>query len=147
MNSREEVLRQFGAEPARWADYTLALHQQLAEHKQLLSHSEEMLRQAQQVIAELKIQLFGPKSDKLTPEQEGQLQQLSADLQDQAQRPPALSQDLLQEEQQLSRQRTDRRRRHFTPVELETQRIVLELPEEEKSCEHCHKAKKKIGEE
>jgi transposase len=147
MNSREEVLRQFAAEPVRWADYTLALHQQLAEHKQLLSQREEMLRQAQQVIAGLKLQLFGPKSDKLTPEQEGQLQELSGDLQDQAQRPPALSQDLLQEEQQLNRQRTQRRRRHFTPVQLETQRIVLEPPEEEKSCEHCHKAKKKIGEE
>src|SRR6266566_8634686 len=119
MNSREEVLRRFEADPARWADYTLALHQQLAEKQQLLSQkeqllsqSEQMLRQAQQVIAELKLQLFGPKSDKLTPEQEEQLQQLSADVQDQAQRPPPASQDVLQDEQKLNRQRTKRRSRH-----------------------------------
>lgn len=154
MNSREDVLRQFGADPARWADYTLALHQQLAEHQQLLSQqeqllsqNEQMLQQAQQLIAQLKLQLFGPKADQLTPEQEEQLQQLSADLQDQAQRPPPASQDVLQDEQKVNRQRTKRRRRHFTPVQLETQRIVLEPPEEERTCEHCHKAKKKIGEE
>jgi transposase len=147
MNSREEVLRQFGSDPLRWADYTLALHQQLADKEQLLSQNQQMLRQAQQLIAELKLQLFGPKSEQLTPQQEEQLQHLSGDLQDQAQRPPPLSQDLLQEEQQLNRQRTSRRRRHFIPAQLETERIVLEPPEKEKSCEHCHKAKKPIGEE
>src|SRR5438874_8928518 len=106
-----------------------------------------MLRQAQQLIAELKQQLFGPKSDKLTPEQEAQLQQLAGDLQDQAQRPAPESEGVLQDERKTNQERTKRRRRHFIPAQLETQRTVLEPPDDQKSCEHCQKAKKKIGEE
>src|SRR5207247_306651 len=97
--------------------------------------------------AQLKQQLFGPKSDKLTPEQEEQLQQLAGDLQEQAQRPPPESQTVLQDERKTNQQRSQRRRRHFIPAQLETQRTVLEPPEDQKVCEHCHKPKKKMGEE
>ena len=50
MNSREEVLRQFGAEPARWADYTLSLRQQLSQQAQLLSQKEQLLRQQEELL-------------------------------------------------------------------------------------------------
>ena len=147
MNSREEILREFGDHPSRWADYTLALHQQLAEKEQRLSQTQQMLQQAQQLIAQLKQQLFGPKSDQLTPEQEEQLQQLAGDLQEQARRPPPESQSVLQDERKTNQQRSQRRRRHFIPAQLETQRTVLEPPEDQKVCAHCHKPKKKMGEE
>ena len=49
------------------------------------------LAQAQAIIAELKRELFGAKADKLTAEQEEQLQQLIGDVQEQGQRPPPLS--------------------------------------------------------
>ena len=67
MKNREELLQEFADDPAGLAEYACQLQDQLAE--------------ARTVIAELKQQLFGPKADKLTAEQEEQLQQLSADAQ------------------------------------------------------------------
>ena len=74
MKSREELLRQLAANPGGVAEYVLQLQEQLAEKEQLLA-------QARAYIAELKRQLFGPKADKLSPEQEEQLRQVAGDLQ------------------------------------------------------------------
>ena len=100
-------------------------------------------------VAELKRQLFGPKADKLTPEQEAQLQQLAGDAQEQAQRPPPLSQEVLEPEpspkEKADPEKPVRRRRHPIPVQLEVQQVVLEP--EDKSCPNCHQEGKKIGQE
>jgi hypothetical protein len=88
VKSREELLQELAADPAAAAEYTLQLQEQLAQKEQLLTEKEQLLAEARAYIAELKRQLFGPKADKLTAEQEEQLRQLSGDLKEQAQRPP-----------------------------------------------------------
>ena len=141
MKSREELLREFGGNPQGLADYALELQrqiqqtqEQLAQQNRELAQSAQQLAQAQAFIAELKQQIFGAKAEKLNPEQEEQLKQVLGDVQDQAQRPPPLSQDVLQgalqDEDKEQRQRAQRRRRRTVPpVELEKQTIVLEPPD------------------
>ncbi len=101
-------------------------------------------------IAELQRQLFGPKADKLSPEQEEQLRQVTGELQEHAQRPPPVSQEVLepelppQDKEKLKRE--PRRRRHPLPaVQLEVQRVVLEP--DNKVCGSCEEPGRKIGEE
>jgi len=89
MKSREELRREFGGASAELIDYACHLQEQLNQKDQLLA-------EARAYLAELKQQLFGPKADKLSPEQEAQLRQLTADVQEQAQRPPPLSQEVLE---------------------------------------------------
>src|SRR5208337_2987037 len=89
MKSRQELQRESARNPDGVAEYAFLLQEQLTEKDQLLA-------EARAYIAELKRQLFGPKADKLTPEQEAQLQQLTGDVQEQAQRPPPLSQEVLE---------------------------------------------------
>ena len=86
MKSREELLAELASNPAAVAEYALQLQEQLSE--------------ARTYIAELKRQLFGPKADKLTPEQEEQLRQVAGDLKEHNQRPPPVSQDVLEPELQ-----------------------------------------------
>lgn len=136
MKSREELLGELTANPAGVAEYALQLQEQLAE--------------ARAYIADLKRQLFGPKADTLTPEQEEQLRQVTGDLQEHNQRPPPVSQEVLepelppQDKEKLKREL--RRRRHpLPPVQLEVQRVVLEP--DEKVCGTCQKPGRKIGEE
>jgi transposase len=139
MKSAEELLREFAGNPAGLAAYAAGLTEALAQQEQLLS-------EARAYIAELKRQLFGPKSDKLNPEQEEQLRQLSGDLQEQAQRPPPVSGEVLEHEQQAKdKEKRKRRRRNFTPVQLEVQKTVLEP--EDKFCGTCHREGRKIGQE
>jgi hypothetical protein len=164
MKSREELLRAFANSPEGLADYALGLQEQidqatrqlaqrereLAHREQELTHKEQQLAEAQAVIAELKQQLFGAKSEKLTPEQEEQLQEVVGDLQDQAQRPPPLSQEVLQEalrkEGKEERKRSkERRRRNLPPVQLEKKTVVLEP--EEKICPTSGKQRPRIGQE
>lgn len=102
-----------------------------------LAQKEQALAEAQALIADLKQQLFGAQAEKLTPEQEAQLAQVVGDVQDQAQRPPPLSQEVLEgavkdenKEQRERRQRAQqRRRRTVPPVELEKQTVGLEPPD------------------
>jgi transposase len=140
MKSREELRRDSACNPQGVAEYAFVLQEQLAQKDRLLA-------EARACIAELKRQLFGPKADKLTPEQEAQLQQLTGDVQEQAQRPPPLSQEVLEPEPHpKDREKPVRpRRRHPIPVQLEVQRVVIEP--DDKSCQNCHKDGKKIGEE
>jgi len=124
-----------------------ATHQELALRQEQLTQQEQLLAEARAYIAELKRQLFGPKADKLTPEQEEQLKQLAGDLQDQAQRPPPLSQDLLEKETSPKDKDKPKRRaaRQTPPVRLEVQRQVLEP--QDKVCAHCQKERPRIGQE
>jgi transposase len=112
---------------------------------------EAQLREALLELAELKRQLFGEKSEQLTPAEEGQLAEVGADLQEQLQRDPPTSDDVLEEEadappepQEPSRRK--RRRRHPLPEHLERQTVVLE-PEGLAPCEHCGQTPGCIGEE
>ena len=133
MKSREELRRQLAHAPAELIEYACQLQDQLAE--------------ARAYIAELKQQLFGPKADKLTPEQEQQLQQLAAEAQEQAQRPPPLSQEVLEPEAPpIDKEKSPRRaRRQSPPVHLEVRRQVLEP--DDKTCAHCHRDRPQIGQE
>jgi transposase len=100
-------------------------------------------------LAELKRELFGPKSDRLTPEQEAQLSQLSQDLEADAQRPDAASDGVLGEDdddkKKKERRRSSRGRRHPLPVHLETETVTIEP--EIKPCSCCGKMPERIGEE
>ncbi len=109
-----------------------------AENSQL----REQLKEAQLLIAQLRRELFGPKADKLTPEQEEQLNALSEDLQREAQRPGSVSDQVLEWEDRATRRR---RARHPLPEHLETETITIEP--EEKTCPGCGKPLERIGEE
>lgn len=112
---------------------------------------EAQLREALLELAELKRQLFGEKSEKLTPEEETQLAEVGADLQEQLQRDPPASEDVLEEEADETPEpeeapRRKRRRRHPLPEHLERQTVVLE-PEGLAPCEQCGQVPGCIGEE
>jgi transposase len=127
-----------------------------AEHTRLLTLQdglETQLRQALLELAELKRQLFGERSDQLTPEEEGQLAEVAADLKEQLQRDPPVSDEVLAdeaEEKSVSKDspqgRRPRRGRHPLPEHLERQTVVLE-PEGLEPCEHCGRSPERIGEE
>lgn len=161
MKSRQELLEELARNPGGVAEYVCQLQEQLTQKNQLLAttqqeiaqrqqeliQKEQLLAEARAYIAELKRQLFGPKADKLTPEQQEQLQQLTGDVQEQAQRPPPLSQELLEPETSPKDKEKPKRRarRHVPPVRLEVQREVLEP--QDKNCTHCHQQRPRIGEE
>lgn len=109
---------------------------------------EAQLQAALLELAELKRQLFGERSDQLTPEEEAQLAEVAADLQDQRQGEPPVSDDVLEDEEEPKDppQRRRRRGRHPLPEHLERQTVVLE-PEGLKPCEHCGQTPGCIGEE
>jgi hypothetical protein len=166
--SRRELEQQFAGAPSELIDYACQLaealavreqalaqqqallattRQELIQHQQELARQEQLLAEARAYIAELKQQLFGPKADKLTPEQEEQLRQLTGDVQEQVGRPPPLSQGVLEPESAApDKERPQRPRRHpLPPVELEIRRDVLEP--KDKDCERCHRERPRIGQE
>lgn len=143
MKTPEELLREFADNPAGLAEYAAQLQQQLALRAQQLA-------EAQAIIADLKRQLFGPKADKLSPEQEEQLRQVAGDLKEQAQRPPPVSRDVLEPELSAQNKQTlkpePRQRRHPLPaVPLEVRQVVLEP--QNKVCGTCHQPGVEIGRE
>jgi transposase len=117
--------------------------------EQRLRETEERLAEAQAQIAELRRQLFGSKAEKLSAEQQAQMDELASDLQQEAQKPPPLSQEVLEEERRDQRRRRAERRppRHPVPPVLETETVTLELAAKEKLCPHCGRQKQRIGEE
>ena len=162
MKSREELLRQSASDPFAAAEYAFQLQQQLVAREQTLRQQEqelverqqelikqqELLAEARTYIAELKRQLFGPKADKLNPEQEEQLRQVAGDLQEHNQRPPPVSRDVLEpdlpppDKEKLKREL--RQRRHPLPaVQLEVQRVILEPAHQ--VCGTCQEPGRKIG--
>lgn len=150
MKTPEEVLRELAHNPAGLFEYAAQLQRQLAATQQELKQQAQQLAQAQAIIADLKRELFGAKSDQLNAEQEEQLRQLVGEAQEQNQRPPPLSQEVLQEavaqERGEQRQRAqERRRRHLPPVELEKQQVILEPPD--KLCPQSGEPRTEIGRE
>ncbi len=131
-------------------DELLAEYERLkAQAAQLQAENSELreqLKEAQLLNEQLRRELFGPKADKLTPEQEEQLKALNKDLQDEAQRPAPVSHQVLKrEDRAASRRRQRHRGRHPLPEHLETETVTIEP--EEKICPCCGKALEKIGEE
>lgn len=122
------------------------LRDENAQLRERLKDIEQRLLEAQRLIAELRRQLFGPKADKLTREQEDQLQALSKDIQDEAQRPGPVSDEVLEREDRAARRRRERRRvRHPLPEHLETETVILEP--ETTTCPCCGQPLERIGEE
>jgi len=118
MKSREELLRESACNPQGIAEYAFQLQEQLRSSHQALSEKDQLLTQAQAIIADLKRELFGAKADKLNAEQEEQLRQLAGDVQEQNQHPPPLSQEVLeealaQESLEQRRRAKERSRRHL----------------------------------
>ena len=135
MERREVLLQQLAREPLALVDQILALEAKLAT--------------AQAQIAELRRQLFGSKAEKLSPEQQAQMDELASDLRQEAQQPPPLSQEVLEEERRDQRRRWAERRppRHPLPPVLETATVTLEPAPEDKLCPHCGREKQRLGEE
>ena len=150
MRSREELLRESARNPQGMAEYAFQLQEQLRSSNQALSEKDQLLTQAQAIIADLKRELFGAKADKLNEEQEEQLRQLLGDAQEQTQRTAPLGQEVLEEA--LAQERADQRqrakerpRRHLPPVELEKQQVILEP--EDKLCPTSGQERPRIGQE
>jgi transposase len=121
----------------------------LAKLQALTEEYDHKLTELEAELAELKRELFGPKSDRLTPEQQEQLAALNQDLEADAQRPDAASDGVLDEDEEDEKQkkRTRRRRggRHPLPAHIETETITMEpdlVP-----CTCCGKLPERIGEE
>ena len=125
-----------------------------------LALKEGMEAQLQAVLlelAELKRQLFGERSDRLTPEEETQMAEVAADLQEEAAQESPLSDQVLEDQDEQESEkggkpkdalegRRPRRRRHPLPEHLERQTAVLE-PEGLAPCPHCGQPLRHIGQE
>ncbi len=121
---------------------------QLLERLQALTQEyDEKLADAEALIAELKRELFGPKADKLTPEQQDQMNQLIQDMEAEAQQPGPESDEVLVDEDSDKRRKKKqpRRVRHPLPVHLETETITIEP--DLTPCRRCGKIPPRIGEE
>jgi len=107
----------------------------------------ERIAEAEAQIAELKRELFGPKADRLSPEQEDQLKQVIDDMKAEAERAPDSDQVLSEEEESPNRKprKPASRRRHPMPVHLETETITIEP--NPAPCPGCGKMPNRIGEE
>jgi transposase len=152
-----ERYRALEQEKARWEHEAAALR---AERTQLLTRQaglESQLQEALLELAELKRQLFGERSDQLTPEEEAQLAEVAGDLQEEAAQEPPVSDQVLEDQAEQQSEEADqrkdapegqrhRRRRHPLPEHLERQTVVIE-PEGLAPCEHCGRPPERIGEE
>jgi transposase len=115
---------------------------------------EQRLAEARAQIAELQRQLFGPKADRLTQEQEEQLKRLLEDAEAAAEQLEAESSSVLRDEADSSDSekgrktksgKRQRRHRHPLPENMETETVILEP--ELKPCACCQQMPVKIGEE
>jgi transposase len=127
-----------------------AANARLGEEKAQLQDENARLRDAvddaRALIDELRRQVFGPKADRLTPEQEAQLKQILRDLKAAAARPGPVSDEVLTEAEK-TKTTTGRRRRPRQPVpaHLDTRTTVIEP--EDRTCPCCGLPGRKIGEE
>lgn len=146
--------RALAAEKAQLEDEKARFEKQAAELRaehvrvvMLKDDLEAQLTAALLELAELKRQLFGEKTEKLTPEEESQLAEVAADLQEQAQRDPPASDGVLEAEpEEQDPPKRTRRRRHPLPEHLERLKVILE-PEALTPCAQCGKSPICIGEE
>ena len=86
----------------------------------------EKLAEAEAQIAELKRELFGPKADRLSPEQEDQLNDLIDDMDAENRRPAPDSDQVLEEDQPERQRNKPRRLRYPLPAEMETETVTIE---------------------
>jgi transposase len=135
MERREALLQQVSERPREFVEQVLALEEQLRAKEELLRQKEEELAQAQAFIEELKQRLIGHQAEKLSREQEAQIEEIVCDLREQGQRPEALIQQVLTEERKTQRQR--RAPRHPLPIQLEIETEILEPALEERCCHRC----------
>jgi hypothetical protein len=98
MSRQEELLESFRIHPEQAAEDFLESEARREQLGQELAQARIDLQEAKAFIAELTRQLFGPKADKLSPEQEEQLKEAAGDAQEQAERPPPVSRQCLEEE-------------------------------------------------
>lgn len=129
-----------------------------AENRQLVQLKEGLQAQLQEALAELaelKRQLFGEKSEQLTPAEEAQLAEVAAELQEQARRDPPTSDEVLEDEAEAAAEKGSaqepprpprRRARYPLPEHLERETVVIE-PERLEFCPHCGGTPGCIGEE
>ena len=118
----------------------------LLERFRILTEAyDQKLREAQAEIAALQRELFGPKADRLTPEQQDQLNQLLADMEAESQQPAPDADSVLEEEETQKASRRKHRTRHPLPVEMETETVTIEP--DLAPCPCCGKMPGRIGEE
>ncbi len=127
------------------------LRQLLEQSQALTEEYDRKVGELEARIAELKRELFGPKADRLTVEQQEQLSKLNQDLEEEAQGPVAASDGVIAEDEQEDRKKTKRRRstrrsgRHPLPAHLETETVTIEP--QVGPCPCCGKMPERIGEE
>jgi len=143
--SEDDLKSEYERLRAREAELEAEAARLLAENRRL----REQLEQAQAEIAQLRRELFGPKAEKLTEEQQKQLDQLRGDLEAEAERPEPISVEVLEPEPEPEAAREKKKRtprpRHPLPEDLETETIVLEP--EERICPHCGQMMEVIAQE
>lgn len=137
---------------------TTALQSQSATLQSLNADMQAQLRESLEEIAELKRQLYGEKSERLSAEEESELAELAADLQEQARREPPASDGVLEDEDTenpgadkdgkgaAGSRRRSRAGRHPLPEHLERRTTILE-PEGLAPCSRCGRMPGRIGEE
>jgi len=143
------VLEQLAQMQSGYEDLCADQGKLLTARDQLLAEREALIAQQKFLIQQLQRMLFGPSAEKLTPEQETELAEVSGDLDEQSQRPGTDSEDVLSDDT-ASEQKEDkppRRRggRRKIPVHLEVITTVLEP--ENAACEQCGQLGDPIGEE
>jgi len=121
--------------------------QLLERLRSLTEQCVEKIAENEAQIAELKRKIFGPRADRLTPEQEEQLQNVVDDMEAETQRSAPDSDQVLCEDQPpiTKHRKPASRRRHPMPVHLETETITIEPDLAPCSC--CGKMPHRIGEE
>ena len=120
-----------------------------AGYQGLLVERDTLIAEQKSLIEQLKRMLFGPKSEKLTPEQESELGEVAGDLQEQVNRSATDSEDLMGEEtgSEPKEDKPPRRRAGRRPVPVDLEVITTVLEPADAACGHCGKLGDKIGEE
>ncbi len=115
--------------------------------RSLTERCMERIAENEAQIAELKRKIFGPRADRLTPEQEGQLQNVIDDMEAETERPAPDSDQVLAEEpaSNTNSRKPPCRRRHPLPEHLETETVTIEPALTPCSC--CGNMPHRIGEE
>ena len=121
--------------------------QLLERLRSLTEQCVEKIAENEAQIAELKRKIFGPRADRLTPEQEGQLQNVIDDMEAEAERAAPDSGQVLSQEPtpETNSRRPASRRRHPLPVHLDTETVTIEP--ELTPCSCCGRMPHRIGEE
>ena len=84
--------------PSPWEAENSALRELLERLQMLTQAYDQKLAEAQAQIAELQRELFGPKAERLTPEQQGQMHELLQDVEAEGRRPGAESAEVVEGE-------------------------------------------------